>query len=344
MMKAFTNKSFVALGLSSVCLVFSIATPTFSQAQTSEQVKPQETRPPMILPESNNTPGFGRSTMQCAGYFRMPTLKGIPEIVGGEEEQERNIYATGDYVYLNSGSDGGVKEGQEFHIIRPRGDELHVFGQTAETRGSLGIFFQEVGELRVIRVKNNMSVAQITFACDGILLGDLLTGVPDRVSPVLKPEISFERFGEPSGKPVGRIIMSKDGHETVATGDTIYVDIGDEDRLVPGDTITIYRRLGTGHLNVKSYDLSQSSQRGFASEHYRGGGLSIQAARATDYKQSGLYRHPPIKASEIKDDRPRMPRKVIGEAVIINVQVKTATAVITNVRQEVHTGDYVEVR
>lgn len=282
--------------------------------------------------------------MQCAGYFRLPPLKGIPEIVGGEEEQEKHVYTTGDYVYINSGSGPGVQEGQEFHIIRPRGDELHVFGQTAETRGSLGIFFQEIGQLRVVKVKNNISVAQITFACDAISLGDLLTGVPDRVSPTLRPEISFDRFGEASGKPTGRIIMSKDGHETVATGDTIYVDIGDEDRVVPGDTIMIYRKLGTGYLNVKTYDLSQNSERGFGSEHYRGGGLSIQAARATDHKQSGLYRHKPIKASEIKDDRPPMPRKVVGEAVIINVQVKTATAVITNVRQEVHTGDYVEVR
>lgn len=343
MMKVFTNKSYVAIGISSLCLAFSIATPALAQTQDS-QAKPQQTRPPMILPERNTGSGFGRSTMQCAGYFRRPPLKGIPEIVGGEEEQERNIYTTGDYVYINSGSGQGVREGQEFHIVRPRGDDLHVFGQSAQTRGSLGIFFQEIGELRVIKVKNDVSVAQITFACDGIVLGDLLTGVPDRVSPALSPEISFDRFGEASGKPAGRIIMTKEGHETVATGDTIYIDIGDEDHVVPGDTITIYRKLGTGNLNVKLHDLSQNSERGFVSEHYRGGGLSIQAARATDHKESGLYRHKPVKVSEIKDDRPPMPRKVIGEAVIINVQVKTATAVITNVRQEVHTGDYVEVR
>jgi hypothetical protein len=342
MMKAFTNKTHVAIGLSSLCLAFSIAMPAAAQTQGSEQSK--QSRPPMILPEPAAEAEFGRTTMQCAGYFRLPPLKGIPEIVGGEEEQEKHLYATGDYVYINSGSGQGLQEGQEFHIVRPRGDELHVFGQTAETRGSLGMFFQEIGQLRVIRVKNDMSVAQITFACDVILLGDLLTGVSDRVSPALKPDISFDRFGEVSGKPTGRIIMSKDGRETVATGDTIYVDIGDEDRVVPGDTITIFRKLGTGNLNVKLYDLSQNSERGFVSEHYRGGGLSIQAGGATDRKDSGLYRHKPVKASEVKDKRPPMPRKVLGEAVIINVQVKTATAVITNVRQEVHTGDYVEVR
>src|SRR5215475_14808697 len=184
-MKGFTNKSCVVIGLSSLCLAFSIVMPAFGQTQNP---KPQAT-PQMILPESTTRPGFGRATMQCAGYFRLPPLQGMPEIVGGEEEQDKHIYATGDYVYINSGSGQGVKEGQEFQVIRPRADELYVFGQSAQTRGSLGIFFQELGELRVIKVKNNISVAQITFACDAIVLGDLLTGVPDRVSPILHPEI-----------------------------------------------------------------------------------------------------------------------------------------------------------
>ena len=175
-MKPFINKRYLAIAFSSICLVL-VAAPAFGQSQPSQS---QETRPTVILPESSGAPGFGRSTMQCAGYFRLPPLKGIPEIVGAEEEQDKHIYSTGDYVYLNSGSGQGVKEGQEFHIVRPRGDDFRVFGQTAETRGSFGIFFQEVGELRVVRVKNEVSVAQITFACEAIHLGDLLTGMPDR--------------------------------------------------------------------------------------------------------------------------------------------------------------------
>jgi hypothetical protein len=39
-----------------------------------------------------------------------------------------------------------------------------------------------------------------------------------------------------------------------------------------------------------------------------------------------------------------MPRKVVGEMVILSVQQRTAAAVITKVAQEVHTGDYVEVQ
>ncbi len=343
MNKAFPNKTSAAIWFSSLCMALCLTALAPKQTKAQVQSDPK-TGSTMILPDTADAPDFGRSTMQCAGYFRLPPLKGTPQIVGGEDEQEKHLYVTGDYVYLDSGARDGVREGQEFNIIRPRGGEFHVRRRTGQNQGSLGIFFQEIGQLRVIKVKDEVSVAQINFSCDGALLGDLLTGAPDRVSPSLKPGVSLDRFSDSAGKPSGRIIMTKGGHEMVASGDTIYIDLGDEDRLVRGDTVTIYRKLGTGHLNVKTHDLAQNSQGGFASEQYRGGGLSIQAPRARDRNGSGLYRHSAVTTSGIKDERPPMPRKVVGEAVIITVQARTATAVITNVLQEVHTGDYVEVR
>jgi hypothetical protein len=51
-----------------------------------------------------------------------------------------------------------------------------------------------------------------------------------------------------------------------------------------------------------------------------------------------------ITTPDIKDDRPRMPRKIVGELVVLSVQQRTATAVITRIAQEVHTGDFVELQ
>jgi hypothetical protein len=39
-----------------------------------------------------------------------------------------------------------------------------------------------------------------------------------------------------------------------------------------------------------------------------------------------------------------MPRKIVGEMVVIDVQRRTATAIITRVVSEVHTGDWVEIQ
>ena len=37
-------------------------------------------------------------------------------------------------------------------------------------------------------------------------------------------------------------------------------------------------------------------------------------------------------------------RKIVGELVVIDVQTRTATAIITRVAGEVHTGDLVEIQ
>jgi hypothetical protein len=281
--------------------------------------------------------------MECAGYFRLPPLIGVPQIVGAQEEQEKAVYATGDLVYIDAGAQQGVKDGQEFHIIRPRGEIERVY---RVKKGSLGVFVQEIGQLRVIKAKDNVSVAQITLACQGILLGDLLTGLPDRSVPDTQVTGPLNRFSDQNGKPIGRIMMARDYREMMAAGDIIYVDLGAEDKLVAGDYLTIYRELGGGNLfNVTNEELARRSDTGFGSEEFRGGTFSSQAQRSKDIKDdAGMYRHSPIKTSTIKDNRPPMPRKVVGEAMIINVQVRTATAIIMRSAQEVHTGDYVEVK
>jgi hypothetical protein len=321
-----------------VCLLSCVG--VFAQIPTETD---QKSTVPVVLPERSYLPGgVGRTSLQCAGYFRMPALKNLPQIVGGEQEQEQTIYATGDFVYLDAGQKQGISEGQSFHIIRPRGGPTRVH---REKKGYLGVFVQEVGELRVIRVKENVSIAQITFACDTTLLGDFLTGVPDRVSPEQRTGVSFDRFGDPSGKAVGRVMMARDGKETVATGDIIYVDIGDEDKAVAGDYLTIYREVGTGNLNVKVYDLASQAREGFASEQYRGGELSMQARRGKELKgEDSLFRHEGFTLSQIENKRPQLPRKIVGEAMIINVQVRTATAVIMSSAQEIHTGDFVQLK
>jgi hypothetical protein len=327
-------------------LVLLIAIVTVSIQATGQT--PSQTQQPSPTIESPVQPvdvGVGRTNLECAGYFRLPPLNGLPQIVGGEQEQEKRVYSTGDFVYLDKGSQQGVREGQEFHIVRPRGLAEKVYRQK---KGNLGVFVQEVGQLRVVRLKPDVAVAQVTYACDPILLGDLLTGVPDRVSPEprLNPEMTIDRFSDPNGLATGRVMMARDFKEMITAGDVIYIDIGAEDNAVEGDMVTIYRKVGTGNLvKIDNEELARRSDVGFASEEFRGGTFSQMSQRAKDVRdEPGQYRHSPVKSSEIKDKRPLMPRKVLGEAMIVNVQQRTATAVIMRSAQEIHTGDYVEMK
>ena len=307
-------------------------------APKPEVIAPTATRPMEVM---------AKSQLYCAGYVRLQRLPQMPQIVGAEEEQEQRMFSNGDVVYINAGSRQGITEGQNFQLIRPRGD---VKGVHREKKGFLGTYIQEVGQLQIFKVGENTSAAQITASCgDMVLLGDLLTQIPDRDSPLQRSETNVEHFVDPAKKQVGRLMMARDNREMVARNDVVYIDLGVEDNVKTGDYLTIYRPLGTGNVTrVDNEEMGRNRASGFQSERYRGGGFSNQGQRAKDstafVDTDGRYRYRPVTTREIKRHRPPMPRKVVGEMVIIDVQTRTATAVITRTVGEVHTGDWVEIQ
>lgn len=313
-----------------------------ANAQTASPT-PQVIAPPPKTPMQV----AGRTTLFCAGYIRLQRLPEMPEIVGAVEEQEQRMFADSDVVYINAGSAQGIKEGQTFQIIRPRGD---VKGVHRSKRGFLGTYIQEVGQLQVFKVRENTSAAQITASCgEMVMLGDLLTAVPDRDSPLHRTDVALDPYADSNGKQVGRLMMAKDNREMVTNNDVVYIDLGVEDSVKPGDYLTIYRPLGTGNVTrVDSEEQARNRATGFQSNRYRGGGISSQGKRAKDstafVDTDGRYRYKPITTREVTRNRPLMPRKIVGEIVIIDVQTRTATAVITRTLSEVHTGDWVEIQ
>jgi hypothetical protein len=298
--------------------------------------------PQVVMPSAAPAPRVaGDSSLYCAGFIRLQKLPHMPEIVGALEEQEQRTYSNGDVIYLNAGSQDGIKEGQNFQIIRPRGDVKHVHKQK---HGFLGTYVQDIGQLQVFKVNAHTAAAKITFTCDYALLGDFLTPIPDRESPLLRTGGNLDQFAEPTGKPTGRLMMAKNGREMVTRNDIVYIDLGGEDKINPGDYLTIYRPLGTG--NLTRFDPEESARGrvdGFNSDRFRGGGFGIQASRAKEGPE-GRSRHRPITSKEVKKHRPQMPRKIVGEMVVLNVESRTATAIITRVVGEVHTGDWVEIQ
>lgn len=302
----------------------------------------------IVLPGTNQEKNHVASTsrLYCAGYIQYQKLPQMPEIVGALEEQEQHTFADGDVVYLNAGSQQGIKEGQKFQIIRPRGNVRDVHKQKADF---LGTYIQDVGQLQVFKVHENTAAAQITFTCDTALLGDLLAPIPDRESPLERVDGNFDRFADPSGKQTGRLIMAKDNREMMTYHDVVYIDLGAEDQIKRGDYLTIFRPLGTGNITrVDNEEMARNSATGFQSDRFRGGGFSSQASRAKDktafVDEHGRYRYRPITSREVKRHRPPMPRKIVGEMVVLDVQTRTATAIITRVAGEVHTGDWVEIQ
>src|SRR5687768_4736810 len=241
-------------------LALPLAANAQSPAPTPQVVMPGSGQPLRVA---------GKSSLYCAGYIRYQRLRDMPEIVGAEEEQEQRTYADGDIVYLNAGSRQGIKEGQTFQIIRPRGD---VKGVHRKKIGFLGTYVQEVGQLQVFKVREELSAAKITFTCDAALLGDLLVDIPVRESPLQRPEGNFDRFADPSNKQVGRLMMAKDNRELLTKNDIVYIDLGGEDNVKRGDYLTIYRPLGTVNLTrIDNEEQVRNPATGYQSDCYCGG-------------------------------------------------------------------------
>jgi hypothetical protein len=186
------------------------------------------------------TPIVKASEVKCGGFIEFAPRDYRLEIVGGEQEQEQRVYTQGDFIFVNAGSDFGLRSGEEFVVIRPRGQFTSDF---TRKDGFLGVYTQEVARLRITEVRERVSVAQITSACETVLNGDLLRGSYSAVAPAaIKTEITLERFIEPEGKTQGRIVLARDGRELLSRNQVVFIDLGAEDNIKAGDRLTIFRK------------------------------------------------------------------------------------------------------
>jgi hypothetical protein len=310
-----------------------------ASAQTPGPPNPSKT-PTLVAPEARRpAPAARASESACGGFIEQTPQAAIGQIVGAEQERERHTFAEGNLVYINAGAQAGVKVGQEFTVVRPRGQFHSKFSLKG---GSLGVYTQEVGRLRVVRVRDRVAVAEVRVACSDLLLGDLLRPAQERPIPHARAETALDRFAEPTGKPNGRLVLARDGREMVSRDDVVFVDLGAEDGLKVGDYLTVFRPLNHGTLVRHRDEQAANARRGYESEEFRGGGFSNQTQRLKDV--DGSKYGETVKTPAIKRARPAVPRQVVGELVILRVEGRTATAVVTRVAQEIHTGDAVEVQ
>jgi hypothetical protein len=325
------NSKFKAKVLGMTLLVFSILT-GISFAQNTE-VKPtviwNQDGKKMSVAERNN--------VYCAGYIQNSPINTGFEIVGANEEREQYVYSQGNYIYVNQGASNGIKVGDVYSVIRPRGK---VKSRDSGKR-QLGTYVEEVGSVEIVRVKDSVSVARIKNSCENFLLGDLLKPWENRTAPAYSQRPALDIFANASGKANGRIVMTRGGGETAARDQIVYIDLGAEDGVQVGDYLTVYRPLGKGGaVNIHRDETMSTQDDDYKSETFKGSDFSIMAPRRAGENAGGKR----VTTTDAKKGRPANLRKVVGEMVILNVKERTATALVTRNAQEIHTNDLVEIQ
>ncbi len=189
--------------------------------------------PPAPVPALQPVASF--TDMHCSGYIESSHTASGMKIVGREESKKEGL-AEGDIVYMNHGFVDGVKGGDSFFIVRAQRSIDHP-----KTGEKFGVEIARLGELQVIAVQENTSTAQITFSCSDVNMGDELLPYHDIPIPMTEGS-TFERYNtEFSGNPTGYIIDSRDGLDVLGEGHIVYIDMGTNAGVKPGDYLRIYR-------------------------------------------------------------------------------------------------------
>lgn len=158
------------------------------------------------------------------------------KIIETEEPEVRYTLTQAQIVYINAGSEEGVKAGDSFLIAKEEG-LIKVNGE------ALGKLWLLTGKLTVICAQEHTSTARIDYACQSIYRGESL--IPFEAIPI--PAKVLPPFKEQCIADVndvhGKIIYSKDEVVSISQGHNVIVNLGTKDGIEPGALLRVYRWL-----------------------------------------------------------------------------------------------------
>jgi hypothetical protein len=308
-------------------LVLLLATAAWAQSEADANTAEA---PSGTSPTSNSFPiervqTPTRADLYCAGFINKHALPDANYVAGGLQTPSTSHFTRGEIIYLKG---TGYSAGAEYEIVRALRDvnEYEMFPGQKKLLKETGQPYEEVGIVKVIDTRSKTAIAEIELACDGIAVGDTAIPFAEKQTLAFHAPVRFDRFLPASGKLSGRIVMGKDFDSQLGTGRTVYINVGANQGVHVGD---FFRAVRSYEADLK--DPADS--------------LSFKAAIAEDTqkKQPSVDPHMFTKSNgpviHVRD----LPRRAVGEIVIIGVTPTTATGMIVFSMEDVHAGDGVEL-
>src|SRR5258707_11716393 len=175
--------------------------------------------------------------------------------IWGEETSDKNVFTTGDYVYINRGSAQGVRVGDRFSIMRPQSDpnEVRWFKWQEKLLKAMGTQYIDAGQVQITTVHPNVSIGMVKFSCDYLQRGDIALPMAERPSPPFKPAEKFDKFAPVSGKSVGMLVAGLTFTEAYGKNSTVYVNLGTNQGVKVGDYLRIFRYEGSTSATSRNF-------------------------------------------------------------------------------------------
>jgi len=286
--------------VASLCLAFFLGGAICSAQEAAPQVAGPASQP-------------DATAVYCSGFYSDKVSEEW-QLVSGEQSNYKIVFSLRDYVYINRGSNQGVKEGDRYSVVRPEADANKVqwFKWQEKLTKAMGTGYVDAGQIRVVKVQPNVSTAEVTFSCGVMQRGDIVRPFEERPVGPYKEAGKFDHFAPVSGRPVAMVVAGKDYRVAAGKFDSVYINLGTSQGVKVGDYFRIFRYQGS---------------------------LAESAPQTKGY-QYMLYGYGSASKKYEWND---LPREVIGEGIVLSSARNSSTVLITFSSLEVYTGDYVEL-
>lgn len=189
-----------------------------------------------LTPGSVLFPVTEESTMQCSHYIVPEREDESLKLIGSEQGSAKNAFADRDILYLNKGSNAGVKPGDVYTLHHASYTVKHPQGGK-----NLGTKVETTGWGRVILVQENTSTLEVQQSCGDIHVGDYLKPYEKVNVPLTLRRPRADRLTPPTGKAHGYVVDIAEDLSIAAAGHMVSLDLGSKDGIAPGNVLTVFR-------------------------------------------------------------------------------------------------------
>jgi hypothetical protein len=306
-------------------LSLSLSLSAFAQDSSTGEAVPAGVAPTSVTVPSEKVRTPTTADLYCAGFIGKSVVSRGKFVAGGLESPFTTQFAQGEVVFLKG---GGYEVGQEYSVVRELRDpnRYEVFpGQWSAVRAA-GQPYAELARLQIVDTRNRMAVAQIKYSCDPVLPGDYVIPFAEKTAVEFHPPMKFDRFAPTSGQVNGRIILAKDFDSELGNGAKVYLNIGASQGLKVGDYLKAVRSYAaTAHDPVESLSFDAMIME-----------PTQKDPPAIDPSLFNRTSGPQIHVAD-------MPRRAVGEIVILSTTPRTATGMVVFSLEPVLVGDRVEL-
>lgn len=261
----------------------------------------------------------------CAGFISQHSMPDAHFVDGGLETPESTKYVNGDIVYLKG---TGYTLGARYEILRELRDanEYEMFPGQQKLLKATGEAYAEIGVVRIVDTRSKSAIGQVEYSCDPVNPGDTAIPYQEKQMVAFHPPLRFDRFLPTRSKVSGRIVMGKDFDSELGTGQKVYFNVGSNQGVKVGDYFRAVRNYEADLLDPVD-------------------SLSFRASYSDDTQKKqasfdpGLWEKSNGPVIHVRD----LPRRAVGEIVVIGTTPTTATGMIVFALEDVHAGDGVEL-